>query len=79
MANETSKVIAVKKTALHRYTSCQCETAIYAKVDNRTGYRWYIGFGADYYPASKSEVETFENIAHVDSHDVGFYVRKYRN
>lgn len=80
MSNETSKIVAVKKTALHVYGGSQCETAIYAKVDNRTGYRWYVGFGADYYPASKDEATTLTSFTTVtDSDLIGSYVRKYRN
>ena len=81
MSNETSKIVSVKKTALHVYDGSQCETAIYAKADNRTGYRWYVGFGADYYHASKDEVETFINVvaSDIDSDLIASYVRKYRN
>ena len=79
MICEVSKIVRVKKTALHRFGS-QCETAIYAKVDNRNGYRWYVGFGADYHPASKKETESFENVLDCpeDCDLVGSYVRKYR-
>lgn len=82
MSNEVSKIVAVKNTALHVYGGSQCETAIYAKVDNRKGYRWYVGFGSDYFPASKKEISTFTNYVSLDNPEkcdlIGSYVRMYR-
>lgn len=85
MSVATETIVAIKGVKLHRYGS-QCETAIYAKSDSRNGYRWYVGFGSDYYPASKAETENFEEYSNPESeladaieNIVGSYVRKYRN
>jgi hypothetical protein len=51
------KIIKIKKVACHCYDGTQCEKAIYAKSDSRPGYRWYVGYGADYIPASKSDLD----------------------
>ena len=51
----TEKIIKVRNIQCHCYDGTQCETAIYAKSDKRKGYRWYVGYGADYMPASKSD------------------------
>jgi len=56
---KTEIIIDVKKTALNRYDS-QCETAIYAKSNMRPGYRWYVGFGSDYFPANQAEIGNLE-------------------
>lgn len=79
------KIIKVKNIQCHCYDGTNCETAIYAKSDTRKGYRWYVGYGADYLPASKTDQQNFRNYTNqaeeleiAKNTDYG-YVRMHRN
>jgi hypothetical protein len=82
---ETEKIIKVLNVKKHCYDGTQCETAIYAKSDSRPGYRWYVGYGADKMPASKSDLANMED--YINQADemmgldryVGEVVIKYRS
>ena len=54
---KVERIIKIKHVAVHCYDGTQCEKAIYAKSDRRKGYRWYIGYGADYMPASINDLD----------------------
>jgi len=84
---KTEKIIKVKNIMCHCYDGTQCETAIYAQSDSRPGYRWYVGYGADYLPASKGDIDnmseyTYQAAALADVLESGAYVgmvvRMYR-
>ena len=83
---KTEKIIKIKAVQCHQYDGCQCETAIYAKSDSRNGYRWYVGYGADYVPASKKDAENYRDysnqeteLADAQEQITGTTVRMYRN
>jgi hypothetical protein len=86
---KTEKIVAILNVALHRYVhrydGGQCETAIYARSDSRRGYRWYVGYGGDYRPASAADVAGFQSYSYPLSHLpkarefwIGRTVRMYR-
>lgn len=50
-------IVAVKAVKMHAYDETQRETAIYAKSDKRPGYRWYVGYGGDYIPANRGDLD----------------------
>ena len=58
---KTEKIIKIKSVQCHAYDNSQCEMAIYAMSDSRKGYRWYVGYGADYLPASKSDADNYQD------------------
>jgi hypothetical protein len=79
------KIVAVKNVALHCYDGTNCETAYYAKSDSRPGYRWYVGYGGNYLPASKADLDNMQEYAHQaaeleegKSYFAGNCVMKYR-
>lgn len=81
----TAIVTAIKEVKLNRYTGGQCEPAIYAKTEGANRYRWFVGFGSDYYPASKAEISDFEEYTDPEQqlqdareNIVGSYVRTSR-
>jgi len=55
----TEKIVSVKDVKCHCYDGSQCETAVLAKSNKRKGYRWYVGYGSDYRPAAKKDLENF--------------------
>ena len=80
---KTEKIIKVKKTGRHEYDDTQRETAIYAKSDQRPGYRWYIGYGSDYVPANKADISNIIDIVAADieasAKYTEMYVHRYRH
>lgn len=75
----------IKRVALHNYDGANCEKAIYAKSDRRPGYRWYVGYGGDYLPASRDDISKLTEYSTAWDNDpisanywVGRYVRMYR-
>jgi hypothetical protein len=60
----TERIIKVKNIQCHCYDGTQCEMAIYAKSDSRPGYRWYVGYGADYLPAAKADLDNMRDYDH---------------
>ena len=82
---ETERIIKVNNVKCHCYDGTQCETAIHAKSDSRPGYRWYVGYGADYMPAAKADLDNMrdyhnqaEEMQGLDRF-IGTAVIKYRN
>jgi hypothetical protein len=80
---KTEKIVNVLNVALHRYDGTQCEPAIYAKSDSRPGYRWYVGYGGDYRPASAADVAGFQSYVYLQAQIaweswLGRTVRMYR-
>jgi hypothetical protein len=57
--------VTVTRVGLHQYESphnaIQGETAIYAHLPNRHG-KWYVGYGADYVPATKTDIANISNV-----------------
>ena len=81
-------ITKVRNIKCHCYDGTQCETAIYAKSDKRQGYRWYVGYGGDYLPASKHDLTNmrdYTNQADIladtldDNRYVGNLVQMYRH
>jgi len=77
----TEKIIKILKIGSHRFDGTQVEIALYAKSDRRSGYRWYVGYGADYRPASKYDLDHITDIKNHDSEEydyTGTMVHMYR-
>ncbi len=55
-SNSAETVKRVIATGNHCYDGMQHETAIKAATDKHPKPRWYVGYGADYVPASKSDL-----------------------
>ncbi len=51
--------VEITKEALHHY-GWQCETAIYAKPLNGGRGKWYVGYGGDYIPANRGDMDNME-------------------
>ena len=64
---KTEKIIKIKNVKCHCDDGTQCETALYAKTDKRPGYRWYVGYGADYMPAKKSDLDNMRDYTNQQS------------
>ncbi len=83
---KTEKIVQIAKVRMHRYDESQRETAIYAKSDKRAGYRWYVGYGGDYIPAAKADLNNFADftggneieLTDVRNFWIGRYVQMYR-
>ena len=65
---KTARVKSVTRIANHCYDGTQCETAIYAKTDKSNGkYKWYVGYGGDMMPATKSDIAMLTDISTFDN------------
>jgi len=78
---KTEKIVKVLKIQKHCYDGTNCEPAIYAKSDKRPGYRWYVGYGGDYLPASKADLDNIEHMPGYapEVNYVGMSVQMYRS
>jgi len=78
---EEVKVVKVYETGSHQYDECQGETV--ARVLLSNGRRcWIVGYGGDYIPASKGDMDNIEidqtpDLDAVDKFN-GMYVHAYR-
>lgn len=77
---ETEKITNIKGVKCHCYDGTQCEPAIYAKSDSRPGYRWYVGYGGDYMPAGKADIDNMREYGLPQDTDymIGMTVDRYR-
>ena len=55
--NTEEIVTRVAATGNHCYDGTQHETAIKAATNRHPRLRWYVGYGGDYIPASKADID----------------------
>ena len=68
--NKFAKIEKVYEIAIHAYDNSQRETACRVKLSN--GRRcWLVGYGADYLPAAKSDIENLYNHQNIARQDDG--------